>query len=204
MFTDSPLSIKALETLVNQTINRDKQLKNDLTRLNKKTIAWFWPAVGITYYFTIENKAITVALDVGHEPDVTINANVRALLLYVKNPAQKNNINITLTGNNNDIEILYELIQKFHLDWQTPVSHVIGESLTYQLEKTVSKIKSLGETNIDLAAHSLGEFVQTDMQVITSGEQINLFCDEVDTIREKSELLEARLRRLSEKLDNEN
>lgn len=87
------------------------------------------------------------------------------------------------------------------IDWEELVSRVTGDVLAHRLGRAVHGLRAWGAQAREHLGRDLAEYLQYDSADLVDRYELESFLAEVDTARNDAERLEARVRRLADRLE---
>lgn len=87
------------------------------------------------------------------------------------------------------------------IDWEELVSRVTGDVLAHRLGRTVRELRAWGARAAEHLGLNLAEYLQYESADLAERYELEVFLGEVDTVRNDTERLEARVSRLTDRLE---
>ena len=119
---------------------------------------------------------------------------------FINQLINKKNGNISIEG---DLELanhVSQVLKKIEWDVEEDLSKYIGDIPAIQATKVLKKILANGKKNIVNITGGFLEYWQEENKILTKKRNIEVFNSEVDKIVEDTEILEAKIKILNEKI----
>ena len=145
----------------------------------------------------IDEKGLLHSLNETKEFDCIIKLTVNDFINQLIN---KNNGNISIKG---DLELAHQVSQvlkRIEWDVEEDLSKYIGDIPATQATKVLKKIVTNSQKNISNITGALLEYWQEENKILTKKRHVEIFNSEVDKIVEDTERLEAKIKKIVEKI----
>ena len=145
----------------------------------------------------IDEKGLLHSLNETKEFDCIIKLTVNDFINQLIN---KNNGNISIKG---DLELAHQVSQvlkRIEWDVEEDLSKYIGDIPATQATKVLKKIVTNSQKNISNISGALLEYWQEENKILTKKRDVGIFNSEVDKIVEDTERLEAKIKKIVEKI----
>ena len=145
----------------------------------------------------IDEKGLLHSLNETKEFDCIIKLTVNDFINQLIN---KNNGNISIKG---DLELAHQVSQvlkRIEWDVEEDLSQYIGDIPAIQATKVLKKIVTNSQKNISNISGALLEYWQEENKILTKKRDVEIFNSEVDKIVEDTERLEAKIKKIVEKI----
>ena len=145
----------------------------------------------------IDEKGLLHSLNETKEFDCIIKLTVNDFINQLIN---KNNGNISIKG---DLELAHQVSQvlkRIEWDVEEDLSKYIGDIPATQATKVLKKIVTNSQKNISNISGALLEYWQEENKILTKKRDVEIFNSEVDKIVEDTERLEAKIKKIVEKI----
>ena len=189
-----------LERALNRALALDPATRSELAGLEGRRVRLSVPAPPLALSISVEQGRLRVGPpQPPGEDGLAISATLGAALsqaLPWRDPAAPPVGRVAIAGDAELARRVQRLAGQFDPDWDAALSRVVGEVAGHQLGKLLRGTRQwLREGAVSLAADSADFLVQESRDLVASAELAH-FCDEVDTLRDRADRLEARLTRL--------
>jgi len=191
-----------LETVINRYLAQDPEVLDKLARFEGKVIKLEITGINKSLYLFPSNKGIRVRSE--HEGPVDTVLRGTPLSLF-KMSMVSNAANLLLKG---EVEIsgdtrlghqFKNVLSKMDIDWSEPLSHLLGDSLAYQVQQTTKKLGRWGAQTAKSVSLSFSEYLQEESGDVVTGAEIKMFNDAVDQVRNDVDRLQAKIKSASMK-----
>ena len=145
----------------------------------------------------IDEKGLLHSLNETKEFDCIIKLTVNDFINQLIN---KNNGNISIKG---DLELanqVSQVLKRIEWDVEEDLSQYIGDIPAIQATKVLKKIVTNSQKNIGNITGALLEYWQEENKILTKKRDVEIFNSEVDKIVEDTERLEAKIKKIVEKI----
>ena len=145
----------------------------------------------------IDEKGLLHSLNETKEFDCIIKLTVNDFINQLIN---KNNGNISIKG---DLELanqVSQVLKRIEWDVEEDLSKYIGDIPATQATKVLKKIVINSQKNISNISGALLEYWQEENKILTKKRDVEIFNSEVDKIVEDTERLEAKIKKIVEKI----
>ena len=145
----------------------------------------------------IDEKGLLHSLNETKEFDCIIKLTVNDFINQLIN---KNNGNISIKG---DLELanqVSQVLKRIEWDVEEDLSKYIGDIPAIQATKVLKKIVTNSQKNISNISGALLEYWQEENKILTKKRDVEIFNSEVDKIVEDTERLEAKIKKIVEKI----
>jgi len=133
-------------------------------------------------------------------PDCTVRGTPAALLSMVTAERREDAVfegAVEIDGDNRVAQTLGDVFRGLDIDWEELLAKLVGDTLAHRLGLQARAGHRWATRTGDTLAQDLGEYLQEEMRVVPSHAEVRDFLDDVDSIRDDVERLEARIARLT-------
>ncbi|MCP5347294.1 MAG: hypothetical protein R3F41_17240 [Gammaproteobacteria bacterium] len=218
------------ESLVNRCIGQDMKLAEGISRHSGKTLqlqctmpaldiyVHFYPA-SVTLSFAAEDPRVettaaghryanqTVDPNADAEPsaaDARISGSAVTLLgLLTDRNRSLVNPALQISGDVEFVQSVYRLFTGMQIDWQEPLSRIIGDVPTHGLQQFLDRLKTATQQTADSVRRSLDEYLHEESRLVPPPNQVEAFDRELDALRLRLDRLQARVQLLRTDLDRQ-
>jgi len=191
-----------LETVINRYLAQDPEVLDKLAGFDGKVIKLVITGINKTLYLFPGNTGIRVRTE--HEGPVDTVLRGTPLSLF-KMGMVSNAANLLLKG---EVEIsgdtrlghqFKNVLSQMDIDWSEPLSHLLGDTLAYQLQQSTKKLGRWGAQTAKSVSMSFSEYLQEETGDVVTSTEIKMFNDAVDRLRNDVDRLQARIKSASMK-----
>jgi ubiquinone biosynthesis protein UbiJ len=201
----SVAALAGLEQALNAALALDPKTLDRLARLHGRVIAIELKGTGIR--LVLEPAAQGVRL-MGHydgEVDTTLRGAPFALLRMGTGRTGEGMFSgeVEIDG---DVELgqqIQRVFERLDIDWEEHLSRLTGDIIAHQLGNTVRGLFSWGERSAEHLGRDTADYLQEETETLPVPWEVQLFIGQVDTLRSDVDRLEARIKRLQQKLATE-
>lgn len=223
-FDWKPLAGRALEAALNRALSLDPDTREALRPLDGRTVALRLDGsaqVGgdmdvppLALQLRVEGDALRVGpVDPEHAPDLGVRSSAGSLLGFglrtvlprlLGAPQEEDTAPIGQLRIEGDAELarrLQRMAERFDPDWQKPFADVFGEVLGVQIANGVAAALRGARAGARSVAGSAAEYVTEESRDVVPRAELDAFLDDVDTLRDDTERLAARIARVRRRVD---
>ena len=199
-----PLLLAGLEIAINRYLAMDSDSLTRLGELRGKVIAVELRGLNVTLHRAPHGGGIQLLNDFAATPDTVISGTPVALAR-----AGVGGDRSTLFAGDVEIRGDVPLGQRFEavlrgidIDWEEQLSRVVGDVVAHQVGNLVRDTLDWGAKCADTLGRDLGEYLQEERRQLPHGEEVEAFVLAVDKLRDDTARLEARLKRLRDRIES--
>ena len=148
----------------------------------------------------VDENGLLHSLNEIEKYDCIIKLTVNSFISQLTNNNNNNNNNISIEG---DLELanqVAQVLKKIEWDIEEDLSKYIGDIPSIQVTKVFKKIVTNSQKNIGNITGALLEYWQEENKILTKKRNVEIFNSEVDKIVEDTERLEAKIKKIVEKI----
>lgn len=193
-------SLKALETAINHALSLDENITQKMTPFRGKVIEIIIAPLEITFFITFTPTGLNLIDNYEGPPNTIIHSTPLGLIRLSFLPASEArslfNKKIRLSG---DIELgeqIKRLFDELDIDWESHLAHFTGDVAAYQISSIVKKGLDFQRGLTKTIQRSLTEYIQEEVRLFPTGEELNDFFNDVDYLAQDIERLEAQIKLL--------
>lgn len=189
-----------LERALNRALALDPATLAELARLEGRRVRLSLPAPPLALSVSVEQGRLRVGPPQAPDADgLAISATLGAALAQAvpwRDPSAPPIGRVAIAGDAELAHRVQRLAGQFDPDWDAALSRAFGDVAGHQLGKALRGTRQwLRESAVSLASDSADFLVQESRDLVASAELAH-FLDEVDTLRDRTDRLQARLDRL--------
>jgi ubiquinone biosynthesis accessory factor UbiJ len=195
--------VEKFQAMFNRVLQQDPQACAAMKDLSGKMIAIEVIGTGLGWYVYIDDQGISLGREHAGQANVTIKARAATLIGLLLNHNSK------VSGINPDMEINGDvgLAQEFQLilknldiDWEEHLSHWLGDTAAHKFGRVYKLTRNFIRESRHTISMDISEYLRYEKEILPEREEIELFNNAVDKIRNDTERLKQRLQRLQEKI----
>ena len=195
------LAGRALETALNHTLSLDPDTQQRLAALNGRSVQLHLRGPEIALAVTVEDARLKVGPP-QDDSQLRVAATPGSLLAMVFRRGDDGIApgKVEIAGDAELARRLEKLASKFAPDFEEAFARTFGDVMGVPLAKAVRKgLAHARETAMHLTEDS-ADWLREEARIALAPGEVESFLDGVDTLRERSERLESRVQRLTQRL----
>lgn len=188
-------SLKALEKAINKAMKLDDQMPGKLQALNNKVLEMIIAPLNVNFFISFKEGDMLLLDHYEGHPDTVIHSNPIGLIRLSLLPASKArslfNDKIRISG---DIELgqdVKKLFDEMDIDWEGHLAHFTGDVVAHQIGSIIRKGMAFKKQFNEYMSQNLTEYLQEELRVVPSQNELDYFYDEVDELSLSVERLQA-------------
>ena len=192
-----------LETAINRVLSLDENSPRRLQQLQGKHVRLELEGLNIKLNFLFSQHRVQVCLDMDGEPDTVISGSPVALFAMAI-PDEEGHwgtpgSRVRISGDATLARDLERLFSRLDPDWEGQLSNVFGEVAGHQLAAGARGAAAALRETVATLEDMTGEFFQRPGSPLAQAAELKSFGNSVDTLRDATARLEARLRLIRER-----
>lgn len=189
----------AFDTLLNRYLALDPEFLEKIEPFTGTTIEIHITGLEKRIYILPDDQGLGISLTCDATPDVVIKGRPGAIYKMLRTEDATPLLlsgEIEMTGNMRLARRFNAAFSQLHIDWEEQLASVIGDFAAHTITQRVrSVVKWLGQST-DAVAFSLGDYLQEEVQLVVSENELNVFYSDVDSLRDRVAALEKRIKKL--------
>lgn len=215
-FDWKPLAGRALEAALNRAVALDPDTRDALQPLDGRSVVLALDAAEpspLAMRLLVEGDRLRVGpVDAEQTPDLAVRSTLGGMLsfgmqsllpkLLGKRDDEEAAVPVGRMRIEGDAELarrLQRLAERFDPDWQQPFTTVFGDVLGVQIANGVAAALRQARTGGQKFAESAAEYLTEESRDVVPRAELDAFHDDVDTLRDDTERLAARIARLQKR-----
>ena len=204
------------EAIINRCIAQDikladgvachqgKILQLDITSPTVSVLVHFYPA-SVVLSFAPEsiNGVPDSSAEQAPQPDGRISGTALAMMrLLTERNESRSLVNpaIQISGDSEFVQSVYRLFLNLEIDWQEPLSRVIGDVPTHGLGQLLHGLSDFAQGTISSIKRNIDEYFHEESRMVPPLNQVAIFDQDLDALRLRLDRLQARIRQLNHQL----
>jgi len=191
--------LKKIEALVNRVILLDPHTLDQLPGLAGKRILVDVIDLELSVLIYIENEKISLTQATAQTGDVTISGRVTSLSgLVVKRDSVTNVFpkDVEIKGDVHLAQEFQNILKGLEIDWEEYASHWIGDTAARKLGNMLRANRKWMLKARDNIKTDISEYLRFEIEMLPDRLMIDEFNNAVDAVRDDTERLQQRIRRL--------
>lgn len=184
---------------VNRYISADPERANELSQINGKTIKLYLKELNQNIILKINDLSVVELEETADETDVEIIVSLKVLsdfMLGVDKESMLKNGDLEIKGDAHVASVFQHTMKSIEIDWEDILSDYTGDTIAHHLGVGIRELHALRARMKENFRLDARDFLQDNLQVAVTKEEVDEFMRDVDTMRAQVERLEARLNRL--------
>ena len=214
-FQWKPLAGRALEAALNRAVALDPDTRDALQPLDGRSVVLALDATGspIALRLQVEGDRLRVGpVDPEQTPDLAVRSTLGGMLsfgmqsllpkLLGKPDDDETAVPVGRMRIEGDAELarrLQRLAERFDPDWQQPFTAVFGDVIGVQIANGIAAALRQARVGGQKFAESAAEYLTEESRDVVPRAELDAFHDDVDTLRDDTERLAARIARLQKR-----
>lgn len=189
--------IEKINQAIAIAIENSNLKKKDFQKLNGKYIYIILDNTSTTIYIEVLDNTFKLSESIDNQPDLTLQGSPIAFLNYINSSNVENSIQIF--GNVALAEDFSGLMAKINIDWEQIIADYTSDDVAFYTSKFINFLKNKKNEIDNSFVRNTKEYFRDETDIIPSKEQINKHIEDVDNLRNKIEVLEAKFKKLNNK-----
>lgn len=202
--TELRIAIMAIvETALNRYLQLDPDSHRKLARMEGTCLAIELKGLNITLYLVTDNQGIQVFNDYPEQPDATLSGTPMELLglALEQQPGPANFAEgVEISGNTELGQHFKRLFDSLEIDWEEQLSRYTGDIIAHKLGDLARTGIEWRQQASEILRQDIAEYLLQEDHVVPEKQELEGFFSQIDELREDADRLDARIRRLKERL----
>lgn len=192
-------SYQLLESAINRYLSLDPEISSQLGALHGQVIGIELAGIGLQFFFIPDQKGTLQLLSqYDGEADCMI---IGAPLSLLGNQLSGSNDSvfsgdIKVVGKSALAQEFTRIIRAVDIDWEEQLSRITGDVIAHQAGNGIKQTREWFKRNINSSGLNVQEYLQEEIRLTPGKLELDNFFEDVDTLRDGVERLEARINRL--------
>ncbi|TQV88977.1 ubiquinone biosynthesis accessory factor UbiJ [Aliikangiella coralliicola] len=214
MLTINRLSATFIEQVGNRILNLDAEAHQKLKEFENKVIHIEITDLQLDYYFIFPNGTLVVQdsknefataqaeeseESIARKTSASISGKLRAFLAAASAEHSGDSVftgDLHFSGEINTAKKFQDFVQSLEIDWQEPLSQLLGDEITHFVSRGVNHAQQLFKNFVTQTRQDVPEYLQEEVRVTPTQTELDIFFETVDLVRSQTDRLQARLQRL--------
>ena len=184
---------------LNRYLEQDKERANQLSQIKGKVIRILIQEIKLDLLIKIQESYFEEISQEETLADVEIDISLKVLpdfLLGTDPDVLIKNGAIEIKGDTHIASVMQNTLKEIEIDWEEIISKYTGDTVAYQLGKGARALHTFGDRLRDNMRQDIRDYLQDNVQVSVTQDEVDQFIKDVDTTRAQVDRLEARLNKL--------
>jgi ubiquinone biosynthesis protein UbiJ len=178
----------------------DFESASELRELLEQQSLWIVVSeTGLSITLSINSHKVSLSHQAPSSYSAKISGKLYNLLNLIKNPG-KRQAGILLEGDLAILEGFSKLMALSSQNWEELLSPYLGDTLGYHVSKGLKRLATYGKERGQAFSLDFRDYVQEEIKLLPTQVEVLGWMDEVDSLNLKTERLEARLKKTTEKI----
>ena len=186
-----------LNKLISIAIENSNLEDKDFSKLNGKVILIDLKNTNTDIYFLVENNCISIIENADVEPNLILEGTPIGFINYTNNFGNEHNIKIS--GDASLAESFSKLAEKTNIDWESIIAEYINDDVAFYSSKIFEYVKTRRKEVGSSIERNIKEYLKDETDIIPTKEEITNYVSDVDKVRQKLDLLTAKLNKIKSK-----
>ena len=193
-------SLKALQKAINKALQLDEQMPEKIQKLDNKTLEMIIAPLNVNFFIHFKDREIHLLDHYEGRADTIIHSNPIGLIRLSLLPASKArslfNDKIRMSGDSELGQEVKKLFDEMDIDWEGHLAHFTGDVVAHQIGSFVRKGMNFKKHFDDSMRQNVTEYLQEELRVVPSKNELEDFYAEVDELSLSTERLQAHVNHL--------
>ena len=186
-----------VEKAFNQWLSMDQDSLRKLEQLQGKTIAVELTDLKLKIVMLIENRRVRLLPDETAPTDTSISTDLATLSrMALHRDGSLGHGRMEISGDLDTGHRFKQILDQVDIDWEEQLSHVTGDLVAHQAGELVRKTLRWSRDTASSLGQDLSEYLVEEKRLLPHPYELKEFVSQVDRLRDDTERLAARLRRL--------
>ncbi len=194
---------RALESALNRAVALDDETQQRLKALNGRAIAIDFSGIGVAMRIAVENDRLQVGPAFAADADLKLRASPASFLALAFRRGESTALpagKVEISGDAELARRIEKLVRNFQPDIEEAFTRVFGDVIGYQIAQAFKRAFDWSRESAKNLLQDSADFLRDESRDLVAPAEMEQFLDEVDTLRDDTDRLEARIARLSQNL----
>lgn len=195
---------RALQAALNRVLALDPESRAAIARLDGRALTIVLQGTPLAMRLTVAGERLRVGPAFNGDSQLRVAATPGAFLAMLLARGSDGDLppgKVEIAGDAELARRLERIANGFEPDFDAAFTDVFGDVAGFQIARGVRRALAWGRESAGSFARDTAEYLSEESRDVVSGPEIEQFLDDVDALRERSDRLEARIRRLA--VDND-
>ena len=197
--------IGTLESSLNTYLQLDPDSQRILEKMTGKCLAIELKGLDITLYLLTDAKGIQIFSDYQDTPDATLSGTPMELLGLAleqqPGPAMFAE-GVKISGDTELGQLFKRLFDSLDIDWEEHFSQYTGDIVAHKLGSLLRSGVDWGQQAGGILRQDIAEYLLQEDHLVPEKAELEGFYTDIDTLRDNTERLQARIQRIKDHLAN--
>ncbi len=197
--------IELFELACNHALEHDPKTLERLTKLQGKSMALRIKMINQAVTVTPSPEGLEIINGVPESADVILSATPMAILKISRSGMENADLKpgeLEISGDPIIGQRFASLISELDINWENLLAEKVGDSPARFISMATGQAIEFAEQSKEQLNRRFAHFIQEELAVTVTADEINNYLDNVDTLRADVERLATRINRLQQSLTN--
>ena len=193
MMLPAPLAV-ALQTAFNRYIELDPDSTLRIEALAGKVVCLKIGALDTELFFIFTEKRVEIAEEFAAPADTVISGGPFSMLSLALGRSSIFDGDIKITGDTELAQKFSRCLNEIDIDWEEHLSHLTGDAVAHQLGRFSRGLRHWMTERSAAMQENTADYLRDETGNVPHSWELNEFVEQVDDLRDRVDLLEARIR----------
>lgn len=196
------LAVKALESLIRQTLALDPATRARLTAYVGKRlfIETRSPVLGI--FVALDTDGVRLGTETDRHPHATIEApSFELLKMALSSDAHFIGGPVKINGDVMLVQELHAIARQMDIDWESGLARLLGDTLSYPVSRGMRSLFGFANRVASTFLHNTSEYISEEKELVPVRWEVEEFFNDNRDLRADLDRVESRLARLHKRMD---
>ena len=197
--TGLPGTLGVVEAVINRYLGLDPEALDALSAFAGRAVALELLGLERTVLVHITGQGVHLSLNLEQDSDARVRATPGALLraLTMQQPGESAfDPDLAIEGDTALVQGIIAVLERIDIDWEELLSHYLGDTISHQIGNVSRGMTRWGRQAGDALMRDAAEYLTEEGRFIPHRGELDAFVTAVDKLRENTDRLEQRVRRL--------
>ena len=201
------VALMPLEKTLNKLLQKNSLVQKNLARFSGKTLEVESRMPSLSLSLILQKDSIRLsplsAEDTQIKSHAKISGNASDLIaLLVEKPESRSLANpaVTISGDAQLVQDIYQIAQQLEIDWQDQLAFSVGDIATHQIDQFIKNAASWSLQARENTKYNISEYLKEEAHSVPEPTEVENFYSDLDQLKLRIDRLEARKSRLHQRL----
>ncbi len=188
---------RLLEAAIRKALQYDPGTRASLRRLEGRTLCVEVIQPEFTLFITSQAGEAQIRIASDQAPEATLRGSLMQLAsLPRRNLHNLHDTGVELLGNFDLVQQWQAILKDLDIDWEEPLNQITGDLVGHPLAQGVRAVARKVSRDARRMPGYVSEYLSEEARVLIGTDEAEVFYEDVDDLRSRTDRLEARLQRL--------
>ena len=197
----------AIEAAINRYLSLDPEAVEKLVKLSGKVIKMELTGINKSIYMLPNATGMQVMMQCDEAADTVLRGTPLSLFKMSVVPNAASMLlkgEVKISGDTKLGHQFKNIFSSMDIDWSEPLASIMGDGLAYQITQSGKRLSHWGKDALKSVSISLSEYLQEESRDVVTGTELDIYCKNVDQLRDGVDRLQAKIRRTIKAQSNNN